>query len=424
MTDKALALHISIAFLIILSLLVFDPFPTTHAGPIQTPSVKQATATSTVVEVVDGDTVKLANGEKVRYLILDTPETKHPSKPVEYFGVKASKFNEKLVEGEKVKLEFDVRRRDDYGRLLAYVYVRENDDWICVNAELLREGYARLSTIPPNVKYVDYFLKLERRARENCQGLWNAYCEKPPVFTAKEIEERLEEYEGGVVSVQFEVTSTYDAGNIIFINSSSDYETDFTAVILPDDLQYFHEREIHPVRDYEGKKIQVTGELQEYDGPEIILYHPYQVEIIDQEDQTSAAPRAENGGDSVEITCVHFDASGNDHTNENGEWVIFEANKEIDMGSWVLSDEADHKFIFPEEFTLSKGERVKIYTGSPDDKKVDTGCGQDVKKELYWGSGRAIWNNSGDIAYLRAEEKMIDTCRYSGSGEQTICDED
>ncbi|MBS3788913.1 nuclease, partial [Candidatus Bipolaricaulota bacterium] len=70
------------------------------------------------------------------------------------------------------------------------------------------------------------------------------------------------------------------AGDIIFLNSSRDYETDFTAVIFKDDEKYFKSRGIDPVEYYDQKTIKVTGELQEYDGPEIVLYHPYQVELL------------------------------------------------------------------------------------------------------------------------------------------------
>ena len=86
---------------------------------------------------------------------------------------------------------------------------------------------------------------------------------------------------GEVVNAKYKVTGTYDSGNIIFLNSSNSYYTDFTAVIFKDDEKYFQKRGIDPVEYYDQKTIQVTGELQKYDGPEIILYHPYQVEVLD-----------------------------------------------------------------------------------------------------------------------------------------------
>ena len=122
------------------------------------------------VRIVDGDTIQLDDGEKVRYIGMDTPETKHPYKPVEAFGHEASAANRKLVEGRRVTLEYDVERRDRYGRLLAYVYVGD----VFVNAELLAQGYAQTSTYPPNVRYAHMFSYIQRSAREVGKGLWGA----------------------------------------------------------------------------------------------------------------------------------------------------------------------------------------------------------------------------------------------------------
>jgi len=116
------------------------------ARAVEQKSQPQITA-AVVQRAVDGDTVVLAGGERVRYIGMDR----------------------KLVEGRKVRLEFDVERRDRYGRLLAYVFL---EDGRFVNAELLKEGYAQLLTIPPNVKYVDLFVGLQRQAREAKRGLW------------------------------------------------------------------------------------------------------------------------------------------------------------------------------------------------------------------------------------------------------------
>jgi micrococcal nuclease len=104
----------------------------------------------------------------VRLIGVDTPETKHPRKPVEAFGKEANTFTQQLVEGKEVQLEYDVQRKDKYGRTLAYVYVRGQ----MLNAELVRQGYAQVATFPPNVKYQEVFLKLQREAREAKRGLW------------------------------------------------------------------------------------------------------------------------------------------------------------------------------------------------------------------------------------------------------------
>lgn len=121
------------------------------------------------VRVIDGDTIELANGETVRYIGIDAPETLHPSRPVEFMGLEAAAFNRTLVSSQDVRLEFDVQQRDHFGRLLAYVYVND----IFVNAELVRSGYARVATYPPNVRHVDLFVESERRARQEENGLWD-----------------------------------------------------------------------------------------------------------------------------------------------------------------------------------------------------------------------------------------------------------
>ena len=124
-----------------------------------------------VRRVVDGDTFVLGNGERVRLIGIDTPETVHPRKPVEYYGKEASAFTKKMIEGKRIRLEYDVQKYDHYSRLLAYVYL---PDGTFLNAELIKQGYARIATFPPNVKYVDLFTRLQREARENNRGLWKS----------------------------------------------------------------------------------------------------------------------------------------------------------------------------------------------------------------------------------------------------------
>ncbi|MFO7946674.1 MAG: thermonuclease family protein [Armatimonadota bacterium] len=118
--------------------------------------------------IVDGDTIKLDDGRRVRYIGVDTPETKHPRKPVEFFGKQASEYNKSLVSGKYLVLEYDVERTDRYGRTLAYVYRKDT----FVNARLAAGGYAQTLTYPPNVRYVSLFRWLQERARTHNRGLW------------------------------------------------------------------------------------------------------------------------------------------------------------------------------------------------------------------------------------------------------------
>jgi micrococcal nuclease len=124
-----------------------------------------------VVHVVDGDTIHVRLGtrvEKVRYIGIDTPEVRHPTRGEEPGGREASRVNRGLVAGRTVRLQTDVQARDRHGRLLAYVWVGET----MVNAELVRLGYAQVMTVPPNVRHQALFLALQRQARERGQGLW------------------------------------------------------------------------------------------------------------------------------------------------------------------------------------------------------------------------------------------------------------
>jgi micrococcal nuclease len=135
-----------------------------------------------VDRVVDGDTLVLEGGQRVRLIGIDTPEM-HESKKlyrdsqrmsqsvetIKKLGKRAYQFTRGLVEGKRVKVEFDVEKKDKYGRLLGYAYL---PDGTFVNAEIVKQGYASLMTYPPNVKYADLFLRLYREARENKRGLW------------------------------------------------------------------------------------------------------------------------------------------------------------------------------------------------------------------------------------------------------------
>jgi micrococcal nuclease len=132
----------------------------------------------TITKHVDGDTVyiKRQDGteEKLRFIGVNTPETKHPTKGVEFYGKEASNYTKRELLGKTIYLEKDVSDKDKYDRLLRYIWLQEptkiNEKEIrekMFNARLLLDGYAQVSTFPPDVKYQDIFLKLQEEAREN-----------------------------------------------------------------------------------------------------------------------------------------------------------------------------------------------------------------------------------------------------------------
>ncbi len=145
-----------------------EPTPTAHSIEAR------------VVRVVDGDTIVASvegDDQYVRYIGVDTPETVKPGAPVQCYGPQASEENHRLVEGRTVRLVFDRERRDDYGRLLAYVYAGAEHGTKgsrFVNATLVRRGYARTLTIAPNTAHVRLLGRLQARAGGAGRGLWGA----------------------------------------------------------------------------------------------------------------------------------------------------------------------------------------------------------------------------------------------------------
>ncbi|MCM8786593.1 MAG: thermonuclease family protein [Candidatus Omnitrophica bacterium] len=228
-----------------------------------------------VIKVIDGDTVLLSNKKILRYIGIDTPEiTRKTEKGFIYqpqpFAIEAKEYNKKLVEGKYIRVEFDIEKIDKYGRLLGYCFV----DDIFVNAKLLEDGFAAVYTKPPNLKYKDLFLKLQKDAREKRKGLWGAY----------ETIEHTQAYKyiGQIRTVQGKVLSTYKSKKCLFLNFGNDYKTDFTITIFNDALENFYRQNIDPANFYLGKVVQVTGRLRHYNGPEIIIYTPADIEIIDE----------------------------------------------------------------------------------------------------------------------------------------------
>ena len=227
-----------------------------------------------VQEVIDGDTVRLSNGELLRYIGIDTPEVRVRSAgefvySPQPFSLEAKEYNRSLVEGKPLRIEFDVEKRDRYGRLLGYCFVGDT----FVNGKLVEAGYAVLYTYPPNVKYTDLFIQLQRKAQRSKKGLWGSY------EVIDQAQAHL--YINQIRTVRGRVLSTYKSSKHLFLNFGTNYKTDFTVVIFTNVLGAFTKKGIDPVTFYKGRVIEVTGRLREYNGPEIIVNSPQEIEVIE-----------------------------------------------------------------------------------------------------------------------------------------------
>jgi len=130
------------------------------------PPIINSTRSAKVSRVLDGDTIEIENGDRVRYLGINAPESGQP------FSTEATRENERLVAGRTVNLEFDVQTQDRYGRLLAYIWIGDN----LINKEIVKNGYAISETIQPDVKYQDLILNAQNEAQKACRGLWAGLC--------------------------------------------------------------------------------------------------------------------------------------------------------------------------------------------------------------------------------------------------------
>ena len=151
-----------------------NPLNTPNSLILSFPEVLPASGSATfakVIKVFDGDTIEIETGEKVRYIGVDAVEV-YPTP--QCFSEEVLSKNKELVLGKVVRLEKDISETDKYGRLLRYIYI----DGTFINNELVKNGFAKVMTVPPDIKYKDQFLESEKYARNNNLGLWSS-C---PIF--------------------------------------------------------------------------------------------------------------------------------------------------------------------------------------------------------------------------------------------------
>lgn len=302
------------------------PAPTPVATTVATQQHGRQRAV--VARAIDGDTIELESGERVRYLGVDTPESKanqNLSSP-EFYGPEASDYNRELVEGQTVVLEADTTETDDYGRLLRWVFL---EDGTFVQAELVRNGYAFVNIIPPDDTYAGILRDLERTARAENRGVWEEFkpiaggsgADEAPApgannalsdsdtklvatFTpaSSDVSEESTTVEPAPAScdpslvdgaigpdqtqdvldeqatVVFAVVRTFNSGEAVFLNSHEPYEGYFYVIAFPSVWDRFPEA---PETYFDGRCVAIAGRVQAYDGtPQVVLRDPGQVEIL------------------------------------------------------------------------------------------------------------------------------------------------
>ncbi|MHB8336099.1 MAG: thermonuclease family protein [Ignavibacteriaceae bacterium] len=132
------------------------------------------TINSKVARVIDGDTFVLADSQHVRILGINAPEIERLGKPAQPYADSAATFTRSLIEGKQIKLTFENKTYDIFGRLLAYVWLidRAGKDSLFIQAELLKAGLARISYYPKGKRYYDLYYNLRRTAMRDKRGIW------------------------------------------------------------------------------------------------------------------------------------------------------------------------------------------------------------------------------------------------------------
>ena len=232
----------------------------------------QQAGTISGIEIIDGDTFRLTNGDTVRLIGIDAPELSQPG------GVLSREYLAHLIVGKPITLERGPEDRDKYNRLLRFVYIND----LCINEEMIRQGYAEARYLPES-PIRDYYLQLEIQAETTKAGLWsdNVFQSRSevdwdtdiPVISWSEADDYYNQY----VIIEGIIVDTYNSGRVCFLNFHTDYQY-FTAVIVACDLLGFPDS---PDTYYLGRKVHIIGIIKEYKGsPEIIVKTPDQIRIL------------------------------------------------------------------------------------------------------------------------------------------------
>jgi endonuclease YncB( thermonuclease family) len=226
-------------------------------------SIDPGVAYIAVEKVFDGDTILLSDGQKVRFLGINTPEVAGRNKAEEVGGVEAKAWLQRQVQGKKVSLQGDVEKQDKYQRRLAYVFT---EDKTHLNEALVRQGLAMVSIYPPNLKYLDALLAAQDAAEQAGLGIWSAPAYAPIPFTAL-----TEDNDHGWKRLVGRIQAVKGSGKYRYLQFS-----DTAAIQVPQEYaSYFP-----PLESYVGKTVEARGWVHRSKGRySLLVRHPAEIRI-------------------------------------------------------------------------------------------------------------------------------------------------
>jgi endonuclease YncB( thermonuclease family) len=195
-----------------------------------------------IKKIYDGDTILLSNGQKVRFLGINTPEVEGRYKSAQAGGEAAKQWLKNRLHGQQVRLDHDVEKQDKYGRLLAHIFTKDGQH---INLELIEQGLATVSIFPPNMKYTRDLIKAEQHAEQEQVGLWQR-----KEYNPKKSSQLTRSNYKGWQRITGKVIDIHHARK----NSYLTLSTSFSLKISKRSLNLFPD-----LNDYKGKKIEVRG---------------------------------------------------------------------------------------------------------------------------------------------------------------------
>jgi endonuclease YncB( thermonuclease family) len=235
-------------------------------------SVVEEVFVARVTKIIDGDTVAVEDGRKIRLLGIDTPEKGFKDAKGVYhddpapYAEQATQRLKGIAEGQQCSFSFDKEKFDRYGRTLSYMVCRGLE----VNRTMIAEGFASVMIYPPNDSRKDELLSAQREAQAAGRGIWAGGI--VPADTAAKHMNELRVIRGRVERVGLQKS-------MIYLNFGKDYKTDFTVGIRRRDWPLFASVGMVDARAFEGKEISVTGRIRERNGPYVDVTIPEQIAV-------------------------------------------------------------------------------------------------------------------------------------------------